>query len=71
MRALLWTQRRLNGLRAVHLAPAQDDNPALFDWGTFVNGGTPDPTWVRPLRLPASLSNTASHTGTALAAALT
>ena len=23
----------------------QDDNPALFDWGTFVNGGTPDPTW--------------------------
>lgn len=28
-------------------ARAQDDNPALFDWGTFINGGSPDPTWVR------------------------
>lgn len=27
---------------AIHIP---DDNPALFDWGTFVNGGSPDPTW--------------------------
>ena len=20
-------------------------NPAMFDWGTYVNGGRPDPTW--------------------------
>ena len=33
---------QLTAEMAVHIP---DDNPALFDWGTFVNGGTPDPTW--------------------------
>ena len=25
--------------------PNNPGNPAMFDWGTYVNGGKPDPTW--------------------------
>ena len=25
--------------------PNNPGNPAMFDWGTYVNGGRPDPTW--------------------------
>ena len=33
---------------AVHIPgalPNNPGNPAMFDWGTYVNGGKPDPTW--------------------------
>ena len=42
-------------------SPLQDDNPALFDWGTFVNGGTPDPTWVRTRPKPRTVTQHTAH----------
>ena len=25
----------------------------MFDWGTYVNGGRPDPTWCAPFTVPS------------------
>ena len=33
----------LNPTRAA--LPNNPGNPAMFDWGTYVNGGRPDPSW--------------------------
>ena len=34
--------------RACAALPNNPGNPAMFDWGTYVNGGRPDPTWCAP-----------------------
>ena len=37
-----------DGVHGRAALPNNPGNPAMFDWGTYVNGGRPDPTWCVP-----------------------
>ena len=41
----------LHGAHGCAALPNNPGNPAMFDWGTYVNGGRPDPTWCVPFIL--------------------